>query len=148
MAFDLALGKIQRDWSCGSDPLIWTPSSAKGELDSLRNLLDITNSEMSEAVKQKKVNSEEWNLWWQTYQTVHKFTTSASPYWGSNMDTAKKHKDDVLLWRELLQSRGVQGLAPKSVGKQKDEPLSLTQSILLGSGMIASAAFLISVIKK
>jgi hypothetical protein len=151
MAHDLVFGKTKHRWArstMGDEPLVWTRSAVRGELDRIRNLLDLTNREMTQAVKDKKVTGEEWQGWRDTYVAGHKFLDEASVNWGSNVAPARQHAAEAERWRDLLKSRGASLVGPVDAGKRKDEPLTTTQLALLGVGGVAAAALLITSIRK
>jgi hypothetical protein len=91
------------------DPLVWTPSAVRAELDRVRDVVDTINQEMTQARADKKITDEEWRGWFRTYQTAHKITDRGSALWGSNVLAARRHEQEAVKWRDLLKSRGVAG---------------------------------------
>jgi hypothetical protein len=67
MAHDLILGKTRRNWSpqtmLGSDPLVWTPTAARAELERVRGVLDAVNEEASAAHGAGRISPAEWRAW-------------------------------------------------------------------------------------
>jgi len=130
------------------DPFIWTRSAVRGELDRIRNLLDLTNREMTQAVRDGKITGAEWSGWRDTYEAGHKFVDNASINWGSNIAPARQHAEEAIRWRDLLKSRGALLVGPADSGKTKDTPLSTTQLALIGIGGATAAALLLTAFKK
>ncbi len=125
MSIDLVLGKSRRSWgrgaspeSLGGDPLVWTPSAVRAELDRVRDLLDVVNVEMSMALADKKITGAEWGRWAATYKTAHRFTRRASSLWGSNAIAARQHEGTALAWRSLLKERGARLAGPGGLGRR------------------------------
>jgi len=151
MSYDLLTKRqTNSDWSMGLDePLVWTPSSVKSELLRVLGVVDTVNSDMSQAVKDKKLSGAEWQQWRQTYFTSHDFLTNASNKWGSNVKIAREHETQALKWRDLIESRGGQLQGPKHPGREpeKPDPFSTT-NIALAIGGIAAAALLITAVRK
>lgn len=121
MAHDLLLGKIPRDVgrgsaSVGADPLVWTPSAARAELDRVRGTLDTVNDEASAAVAAGKLSDAEWRAWRRTYEAGHR-VTRASSLWGSNVVAAQQHEREALKWHDLLRSRSSELVGPPGLGR-------------------------------
>ncbi len=156
MAVDLSLGSTDRRWGrdtivCGEEPLVWTPSAVRAELDRARDLLDIANREMSKAVADRKVSGDEWKAWSDTYKTSHKLVSSASPMWGSNVAIARHHAAEAEKWRDLVRQRGGQELAPRGAGRpaqQDEKALSKREMAAIGIGGAVALAMLIKAVRK
>jgi hypothetical protein len=140
--------------AAGADPLIWTPSSVKAELDRVRSVLDAINAETSQAVTDGKMTGVEWNGWRSVYLAGHKFVDTASTLWGSNVATARGYEQEAGKWRALIKSRGATMTAPADlVNPPKPGILdSLTGpsniTLALAVGGVIAAALLISAIKR
>lgn len=124
MSIDLMLGNTKRSWgrgttpeTVGSDPLVWTPSAVRAELDRVRDVVDTINREMSRARAEKKIDDEEWRGWFRTYQTAHKLVDRGSTLWGSNVAAARRHEGEAVRWRDLIRSRGAALVGPPSLGR-------------------------------
>ena len=150
MARDLILGESSRGWArgtCGDDPVLaWTPSAVRGELNRTRNLLDITNREVSQAAADGKVTPSEWQSWSEAYKTGHKFTTTASSFWGQNVAVARTHSAEASKWRELVRRRGGRQSAPADANQPPK--MNLEKLLLLGIGGAASLALIVKVARK
>lgn len=150
MAYDLLTKKTSpRNFSlCAGDPLVWTPGAVSSEKQRVLVLLDAANAEASQVVADKKITPTEWDLWHQTYVTIHAFLRKASSLWGSNALVAQSYEREVAKWRAFFLARGGKTVGPEGLGRKKDEPLvSLPTTILLVGGL-AGAGLLISAIKK
>ena len=152
MAYDLlSRNQTSSNWAInttlgGSDePLVWTRSAVEGELARIRGVLDTVNSEASQAALEGKITSDEWKQWHQTYLTGHKFVTSASNWWGSNVEVARGHEREALKWHELFAARGSTLQGPRNLGRDEDR---ITPKVLMALGGIAATAMLISAIKR
>lgn len=140
----------------GTDPLVWTPSAVKGEFNRIRTVLDTINKEASQAVKDGKMNGDEWAQWFSVYNTGHKFVDTASVYWGSNVLTARQHEQEAAKWRDLIKSRGGKLTGPQELIRPPDKPLmdQLTApgfnklSAAIAVGGIVGVAVLVLAIKK
>jgi hypothetical protein len=88
-------------------PLVWTPSAVKAELDRVRGFLDSVNVDVSAATGAKKLTDAEWKAWRQLYEAAHKFVDDASTLWGGNAVQARDYEQQAARWRDLVQSRGV-----------------------------------------
>jgi hypothetical protein len=102
----------------GDDPLIWTPSAVKGELDRILAVIDSVNMDVSNATKAGKISGAEWNTWYQVYLAAHNFLTSASTLWGSNVKTAREHEAEAAKWRDLVKQRGAAVQGPENLIRQ------------------------------
>lgn len=152
MAYDLlSRRRTSSNWALtttlgGSDePLIWTRSAVKGELARIRGVLDTVNSEASQAALNEKITPAEWQQWRGTYLNGHKFVTSASSFWGSNVEVARQHEKEALKWHELFAARGSTLQGPRNLGRDEDR---ITPKVLMALGGIAATAMLISAIKR
>lgn len=139
MAHDLLLGQTRRDWGIGSDPLVWTPTAARAELDRVRGVLDTVNDEVAAASSAGKVSPAEWRSWERTYRAGHE-VTGASSLWGSNVVAARQHEQQALKWHDLLKSRSSTLVGPPDLGLRPEPPLrlglNLTTAALAVGGMI------------
>lgn len=140
--------------SVSADPIVWTPSAVKAELDRVRSVLDAINMEMSQAVTDGKLSGLEWNGWRVVYLAGHKFVDSASTLWGSNVATARQHEQEAGKWRDLIKARGAQLVAPPGL-VNPPTPGILDQltgfnnvTLALVVGGVVAAALLISAVKK
>lgn len=97
------------------DPLIWTPSAVKAELDRIRAVLDTINSEVSQAANDKKVSGDEWNQWYKVYKAGHDFVDNASTLWGSNVTAARQYEQEAGKWHTLVVQRGVAAVGPSNL---------------------------------
>lgn len=154
MSIDLLLGKSRRCWSrgpsapaasagfFGPDPLVWTPSAVRAELDRVRNVVDTVNMEMSLARASKKISDLEWSSWFRTYQTAHKLTDRGSSLWGSNVKVARRHEQDALKWRETLSTRGSQLVGPRDMGQPPPGEISAWAALVpvFAGGLVLGAA--------
>jgi hypothetical protein len=152
MAYDLLLRKkTSRNWACrasimgSDDPLVWTPSAVKAEMDRIIGVLDTVNADVSIAFAEKRVSPSEWKQWRRTYETGHAFASTSSHLWGSNVVTARQHEREALKWRELVADRGGKLQGPGDLGRSKDFP---TTQVALAVGGVAAAAFLITSLRK
>lgn len=158
MARDLLLGSVARGWSrdsSGSDPLVWTPSAVRAELSRIRNLLDLANREVSQAVKDGKVTGPEWQSWASSYRTGHRLVDEASPMWGSNVAAARQHGAEAERWRALVRQRGGRSAGPEDSGRLAPTggpgwlPSWLSSKALLaGAGGLVALAVVVSAVRK
>lgn len=150
MARDLILGHSGRDWSRGSsnsksgsdDPHVWTPDTLHSEFARLLNVVDSVNVEMSKAVEDKKISAAEWKRWFATYQSAHAYLSKPPRFvtWSGDIMAARKHEQEVNVWRELLKSRGAVMMTP---GRPKDnEPLISTGTAILVAGGALAVGYL------
>ena len=137
MSVDLVLGKTSRYWGRAStatsgsdDPLVWTPSAVRAELDRVRDVVDTINQEMTQARASKKISDAEWRGWFRTYQTTHKLTDRGSALWGSNVLTARRHEQEAVRWRDLLKSRGAELVGPRDMGRPPPGGISLWAALV------------------
>ena len=147
MARDLIFGKTRRDWSAsiGSDPLVWTPTAARAELDRVRGVLDSVNDEASAASAAGKLSPAEWRAWRRTYEAGHR-VAGASSLWGSNVVAARQHEQEALKWRRLVASRGAALVGPPELGR-RPEGSGLgwnTTTLALAVGGVAALGYLLS----
>lgn len=138
-----------------SDPLVWTPSAISAEFDRIRIVLDTVNNEVSAAEKAKKVTGQEWKTWADFYGKAHKFVTTASNWWGSNVSQARKLEQDAAKWRTLVIERGGKLLGPSALVRQPDKGFfdKVNESpgyvkAGLAIGALAAGAALVSALKK
>jgi len=155
MATDLLLGKTRRNWSrsvasaLGSDdPLVWTPSAVRAELDRVRDVVDTINQEMSRARASKKISDAEWRGWFRTYQTTHKITDRGSALWGSNVLAARRHEQEAVRWRDLLKSRGAEMVGPRDMGRSPTGSLSLWAALVPALAGAAATGAVFYLLKK
>jgi hypothetical protein len=149
MAHDLILGNISRSWGrnssvVGADPLVWTPTAARAELDRVRDVLDTVNEEASAAVAAGKVTDAEWRAWRRTYATGHRVTL-ASSLWGSNVVAARQHEREALKWRDLLKKRSSAMVGPPDLGRPPETSAlgaNLT-TLALAAGGVAALGYLV-----
>jgi hypothetical protein len=146
MAHDLILGKTSRSWqrgpisaTSGSDPLVWTPSAVRAELDRVRDVVDTINQEMSLARSAKKLSDAEWRAWFRTYQTAHKLASRGSSLWGSNVLAARRHEQEALRWRDVIRARGSEMVGPRGMGQPPPGDVSFWQALMpvLAGGLAA-----------
>jgi hypothetical protein len=149
MAHDLILGKTRRNWSpqsmLGSDPLVWTPTAARAELERVRGVLDAVNEEASTAHGVGRISPAEWRAWRTTYLAGHR-VTQASSLWGSNVVAARQHEQEALKWRRLVSSRGGALVGPPELGR-KPEPEGFgwnLPTLALAAGGVAALGYLLS----
>ena len=126
------------------DPLVWTRSAVKAEMLRILGILDAVNLDVSRARGENKLSDAEWKQWRATYLSGHKFLTTASHYWGSNVIAARKHESEALKWRDFVASKGGSLQGP-SLGRPADFP---TTKVALAVGGVAAAAFLITSLRK
>jgi hypothetical protein len=145
MSIDLLLGKTRRSWcrgadhgSVGSDPLVWTPSAVRAELDRVRDVVDTINQEMSRAREEKKISDAEWRGWFRTYQTAHKLADKGSSLWGSNVLVARRHEQEAIRWRDIIRSRGASLIGPRDMGQPPPDPGSHPILLPLLAGVLAT----------
>ena len=147
MAHDLLFGKTRRNWSAsiGSDPLVWTPTAARAELDRVRGVLDSVNDDASEAGAAGKLTPAELRSWRRTYAAGVKVTGSSS-LWGSNVVAARQHEQEALKWRRLISSRGTAIVGPPELGRRPEgNGLGLNVTTLaLAVGGVAALGYLLS----
>lgn len=126
-----------------SDPLIWTPSAVASELSRILGILDITNKDVSAASGASKVSSAEWDTWRAFYLSTHDFLTTASHYWGSNVNTARQYEQEIAKWRDLVKSRGQAVQGPSDLIRQDPSDSGVSWwTIALVGGSIAAGAWL------
>jgi hypothetical protein len=153
MAIDLILGESPRRWArdaSGLDQLMLTPSFVRAELSRVRDLLDLTNREVSRAVADGKVSDVEWKSWSDTYRTGHKMVDSASPMWGSNVAASRQYAAEAERWRELVRSRRGKTAGPEDSGKVAPpaDKWSKTEVALAGLGGVVAVTLLVSAFKR
>ena len=126
-----------------SDPLIWTPSAVASELSRILGILDITNRDVSAASGASKVSGAEWDTWRAFYLSTHDFLTTASHYWGSNVNTARQYEQEIAKWRDLVKSRGQAVQGPSDLIRQDPSNSGVSWwTIALVGGSIAAGAWL------
>ena len=154
MAYDLFFRRqTPRSWACStsiglttlgsSDPLIWTPSAVKTEMERVLNILDAVNADVSRAYAEHKISDSEWIEWRAAYKSGHDFCAKASHYWGSNVDVARQHESTALIWRKLVEERG-----GRTQGPRPQKPFPTTQIALAVSGVAATALLITSIRRK
>lgn len=117
------------------DPLVWTPSAVRAELDRIRGVIDTTNVEMSGAVKAGKMTGDEWNQWFHgVYEPAHKLVDDASTLWGSNVQLARQHEQAALKWRETILARGAAPVGPGKLGRDPSPPTNPLTWLGVGAG--------------
>lgn len=105
----------------GADPFFWTPSQVRSELTTARELLDSVNADISRAAGRGRITNAEWKQWRAFYVAKHRFTQSASGYWGGNVEIARKIRRDAIKWRELVKAKGGRVSGPRPTDPE-DEP--------------------------
>ena len=155
MATDLILGESSRSWSrdvSGVDPwpLVWTPSTVRAEIARARNLLDLANREVLQAVSEGKLSGAEKTSWDETYKQGRQFTDKASAWWSGNVAPARQYAAEADRWRALVKERGGKSAAPKDAGRPRPDEgkISATQVVLLGIGGATAIALLVSAVKR
>jgi hypothetical protein len=153
MSHDLLLGEVTRGWArdvSGSDQLILTPSFVRAELSRVRDLLDLTNREVSQAVADGKVGDAEWKTWSDTYRTGHKMVDTASPMWGSNVAASRQYAAEAERWRALVRSRSGKTAGPEDSGRRAPsaDKWSKTEVALAGLGGVVAATLIVSAFKR
>lgn len=147
MAHDLIFGETRRDWSAsiGSDPLVWTPTAARAELDRVRGVLDSVDDDAAAAAAAGKLSPAELRSWRRSYAAGVKVTGSSS-LWGSNVVAARQHEQEALKWRKLVASRGAALVGPPELGRPPEKSgLSLnTTTLALAVGGVAALGYLLS----
>lgn len=136
-----------------ADPLVWTPSAARAEFNRIRIVLDAINADVSAAAKPPKkiISSDEWNRWRDFYLAAHKFVTTASDKWGSNVAKARQLEQDAVKWRELLRERGVKPSGPADLARKPDDSKwyeSTAAKWGIGVAAVAAGAALVNAVKK
>ena len=126
------------------DPLVWTPSAVKSEMDRIIGTLDAANADVSRAFGEKRLSPSEWKQWRRTYETGHAFAAKSSHLWGSNVKVARQHEAEALKWRELVASRGGNSQGP-DLSRPSDFP---TTKVALAVGGVAAVAFLVTSLRK
>jgi hypothetical protein len=126
------------------DPIVWTPSAVKAEMDRVLGVLDTVNADVSAAYGEHKISASEWKQWRKTYEAGHAFARKSSHLWGSNVKAARRHEAEALKWRELVAGRG-----GKLQGPDLRQPNEFpTTKVALAVGGVAAAAFLITSLRK
>lgn len=124
-----------------ADPLVWTPSAVKAELNRVRGVLDTVNKEMSQAVTDGKLSGDEWKRWFDgVYTPAHKLVDESSSLWGGNVSAARQHEQDALKWRALVISRGARTVGPSDLGRKPAViPEKVQIAALLVGGLVLYA---------
>lgn len=148
MSYDLIFQRpLPTDWSInttimGSDEsLVWTPGAIKAELMRILGVIDVVNRDVSLAAREGKISSPEWEQWQQSYLTSHKFLTTASNLWGSNVMSTRQHENQALKWRDLIASRRGSLQGPRNP-RRKDDKWSLASTALIVGGAVEGTAAL------
>lgn len=134
-----------------SDPLIWTPSAVASELSRILGVLDIVNADVSAAAGAKKITDAEWTTWRAFYLTTHEFLTTASRWWGSNVNTARQYEQEIAKWRELVKSRGQTTSGPADLVRRDPSATSSGVSwwtIAAFAGAVGVGAYIYHRLKK
>ena len=153
MAFDLLTRKQNSsNWALGEsdDPYVWTPAAVKGELMRVLGIVDTVNLDVSKALLDDKITKAEWEIWRQNYIASHKFLSSSSSLWGSNVLVARQHEQNALKWRDFIEQRGGTLQGPKNPGRPKENWTTAEIALAVGGavGGIAATAMLVSAIRK
>jgi hypothetical protein len=155
MSVDLALGSTDRAWgrgpsaaTSGSDPLVWTPSAVRAELDRVRSVLELVQPDLLRARSLGKISEVEWRAWRRTYQTGLRLATRGSSLWGSNVVAARQHEQVALRWRELVKSRGVPLTGPEKLGRPPEENGGRWSLLLPALAGVTAAGILVYVTRK
>lgn len=129
---------VDEDAATGfDDPLVWTPSAITAEFNRIRTVLDAVNLEVSNAAKAgvNKISGDEWQNWRQQYLAGHKFVSTASNLWGSNIAPARRYEKEALKWRDLVKSRGGRIVGPASQGRTEQETEGKPTSTAVKAGI-------------
>jgi hypothetical protein len=133
----------------GGDPLIWTSTLVRAEMDRIRIVLDAINNDVSAAAKTGAVTHEEWENWYDFYKKSHEFVSADQGGWGGAVEQARNFEQTAAGWRDLVRSRGGKTSGPNQA-RAADKPVTDWNFVVkagIGVGALIGGAALLNAIK-